>query len=74
MKTIEISQKLRREMEKQLKPDRFDHTLGVAYTAASMAIVHGADVQKALIAGMLHDCAKCMDHEEQIRICEKNNI
>lgn len=74
MKTIEISQKLRKEMEKQLKPDRFDHTLGVAYTAASMAIVHGADIQKALIAGMLHDCAKCMDHETQVKICEKNKI
>ena len=74
MKTIEISQKLRKEMEKQLKPDRFDHTLGVAYTSASMAIVHGADIQKALISGMLHDCAKCMSHEEQIKICDKNKI
>ena len=74
MKTIEISQKLRKELEKQLKPDRFDHTLGVAYTSASMAFVYGADVQKALIAGMLHDCAKCMSHEEQIKICEKNKI
>lgn len=74
MKTIEISQKLRKEMEKQLKPDRFDHTLGVAYTSASMAIVHGADIQKALVAGMLHDCAKCMTHEEQIKICDKNKI
>ncbi len=74
MKTIEISQKLRKELEKQLKPDRFDHTLGVAYTSASMAFFYGADVQKALVAGMLHDCAKCMSHEEQIKICEKNNI
>ncbi len=74
MKTIEISQKLRKQLEKELKPDRFDHTLGVAYTAASMAFVHGADVEKALIAGYLHDCAKCMSHEEQIKICEKNNI
>jgi predicted HD superfamily hydrolase involved in NAD metabolism len=74
MKTIEISQKLRKQLEKELKPDRFDHTLGVAYTAASMAFVHGADVEKALIAGFLHDCAKCMSHDEQIKICEKNNI
>ncbi|RKM62509.1 HD domain-containing protein [Butyrivibrio sp. CB08] len=74
MKTIEISQKLRKQLEKELKPDRFDHTLGVAYTAASMAFVHGADVEKALIAGFLHDCAKCMSHEEQIKICEKHNI
>ena len=74
MKTIEISGKLRKQLEKELKPDRFDHTLGVAYTAASMAFVHGADVEKALIAGFLHDCAKCMSHEEQIKICEKHNI
>ncbi len=74
MKTIEISQKLRKELEKELKPDRFDHTLGVAYTAASMAMIHGANVEKALIAGFLHDCAKCMSHEEQIKICEKNKI
>ncbi len=74
MKTIEISQMLRKQLEKELKPDRFDHTMGVAYTAASMAFVHGADVEKALIAGFLHDCAKCMSHDEQIKICEKNNI
>ncbi len=74
MKTIEISQKLRKQLEKELKPDRFDHTLGVAYTAANMAFVHGADVEKALIAGFLHDCAKCMSHEEQVKICEKNKI
>lgn len=74
MRTIEISQKLRKELQKELKPDRFDHTLGVAYTAANMAFVHGADVEKALIAGMLHDCAKCLSHEDQIRICEKNKI
>ncbi|WP_026515865.1 bis(5'-nucleosyl)-tetraphosphatase (symmetrical) YqeK [Butyrivibrio sp. MC2021] len=74
MRILDISQKLRKELEKELKPDRFDHTLGVAYTAASMAFVHGADVEKALIAGMLHDCAKCMSHEEQIKVCEKNKI
>jgi len=74
MKTLEITQKLRKELEKELKPDRFDHTLGVAYTCASLAMVHGANVEKALIAGFLHDCAKCLSHEEQLDICEKNNI
>ena len=74
MKTLEITQKLRKELEKELKPDRFDHTLGVAYTSASLAMVHGANVEKALIAGFLHDCAKCLSHEEQLKICEKNNI
>ena len=74
MKTLDITQKLRKELEKELKPDRFDHTLGVAYTSASLAMVHGANVEKALIAGFLHDCAKCLSHEEQLKICENNNI
>lgn len=74
MKTLEITQKLRKELEKELKPDRYDHTLGVAYTSASLAMVHGANVEKALIAGFLHDCAKCLSHDEQLSICEKNNI
>ena len=74
MKTIEISRKLRKDLEKDLKPDRYEHTIGVAYTAASLAMAHGADVEKALIAGYLHDCAKSLSHEEQIKICEKNKI
>lgn len=74
MKTIEITQKLRKQLEKELKPDRFEHTLGVAYTSASLAFRYGADVEKALIAGFLHDCAKSMSHEEQVKVCEKNNI
>lgn len=64
--------KLRHPMEKSLEPKRFEHTLGVAYTAANLAMVHGADIDKALTAGMLHDCAKCMSHRKQLALCEKN--
>lgn len=66
--------KLRHTMEKTLEPKRYEHTLGVAYTAASLAMVHEADVEKALIAGMLHDCAKCMSFHKQIAVCEKHNV
>jgi nicotinate-nucleotide adenylyltransferase len=27
-----------------------------------------------MIAGMLHDCAKCISDEKRINVCEKNNI
>ncbi len=73
MKTSEL-RKYRMEMEKALEPKRFEHTLGVAYTAASLAVIYGADADDALTAGMLHDCAKCMDFQEQIALCDKNNI
>ncbi len=73
MKTPSLS-KLRKEMGKELEPKRYEHTLSVAYTAANLAMVHGEDIEKALVAGMLHDCAKCISHRKQISICEKNHM
>lgn len=73
MKSSDIS-KYRKAMEKALEPKRYEHTLGVAYTAANLAMVHGEDVEKALIAGMLHDCAKCIGHKKQLAVCEKNHV
>ena len=37
---------------------RYEHTLGVMYTAAALAMRYGEDVEKALVAGLLHDIAK----------------
>lgn len=72
-KQVDIK-KIRRAMEKSQDEKRFVHTLGVAYTAASLAMCYDADVKKAELAGMLHDCAKSMTNEKRISICEKHNI
>ena len=61
-------------MEKTLEPKRYEHTLSVAYTAANLAAVHDVDIEKALIAGMLHDCAKCLSYKKQMSLCIKNHI
>ena len=63
-----------RDLETELHYKRFIHTLSVAYTATSLAMCYGADVEKAEIAGLLHDCAKCMDLKKMIRICEKAGL
>lgn len=73
MKTVNLA-KLRKKIEKTLESKRYEHTLSVAYTAANLAAVHGVDVEKALVAGMLHDCAKCLGHRKQISICKKNHV
>lgn len=78
MKTLEIKtadlKKLRKAMEKELNAKRYEHTLSVAYTASALAMVYDTDPNKALIAGMLHDCAKCLPNKKLISICEKNNL
>ncbi len=73
MKAADIK-KIRKKMEKSLDPKRFEHTLGVAYTACSLAMCYDTDLSKAMTAGLLHDCAKCISDEKMISICEKHNI
>ena len=73
MKTADM-RKIRRAMEKTQDEMRYEHTLGVAYTAAALAMRYGASVENAQLAGLLHDCAKYMSGEELIRYCEKHDI
>ena len=65
---------LRKAMAKALEEKRYEHTLGVAYTAASLAMCYGQDVYHAQVAGLLHDCAKNYTNEKRISICKKNGI
>lgn len=58
-------------MQKELKYSRFIHTLGVAFTATSLAECHGVDMRRAETAGILHDCAKCIDVSRMEQLCEK---
>ena len=66
--------KIRRKLIAELDKERYEHTLGVMYTAASMAMCHGEDVEQALLAGLLHDCAKCIPGENKIKMCEKYHL
>lgn len=74
MKSSMDEKTIRETVKKAQSEKRFEHTLGVAYTAAALAMKYGVDLEKAYLAGLLHDCAKCIPHEEQIRICCKNEI
>lgn len=65
---------IRKEMETVLSSKRYAHTLGVAYTAAALAMAHGEPMEDAMIAGLLHDCAKSMHGSELVAICEKARL
>jgi predicted HD superfamily hydrolase involved in NAD metabolism len=53
---------------------RYWHTVGVANTCACLAMKYGVDVERAYIAGLLHDCAKCLSDDELLRECAQNDI
>ncbi len=73
MKTLDMH-KIRKQLVKTLDSKRFEHTQGVAYTSAALAMRYGEDIQRAELAGLLHDCAKCLDNDKKIQICKKHNI
>jgi predicted HD superfamily hydrolase involved in NAD metabolism len=72
--------KIKKYLKKHLTKERYNHTMGVAYTAVSMAMRYNPDInsdefiKRAEVAGLLHDCAKCMDNDKKLNICDKNNI
>lgn len=61
-------------LKERLKPGRYRHTLGVAHTAACMAMRYGISVDRAYIAGLFHDCAKCLDEKDTLKLCKKYNL
>lgn len=62
------------QLSEELDKKRYAHTLGVAYTAVSLAMAHGTDMYNAYLAGLLHDNAKCISSEKKRKLCKKHNI
>lgn len=62
------------KIKQTLSEKRYEHTLGVEYTAACLAMRYGADMEKARLAGLLHDCAKQISTKEKLKACEKYHL
>lgn len=65
-----LSEQLSEELDKK----RYAHTLGVAYTAVSLAMAHGTNMYSAYLAGLLHDNAKCISSEKKRKLCKKYDL
>ena len=70
MNYSEIKKKLKKSQDKE----RYEHTKGVMYTAGCLAKAHGYYLEKAMLAGLLHDCAKCIPNDEKLALCKEYNI
>ena len=65
---------IEKKLQDVLKKKRYAHTLGVRYTAAALAMRHGCSVEKAQMAGLLHDCAKGYSGEELLALASKYGL
>ncbi len=65
---------LKRDLKKNMDESRYEHTLGVMYTSAALAMRYECDLGKALLAGLMHDCAKCMPNAKKLKMAEKHGL
>ena len=65
---------IRKWLKKHLDEDRYEHTLGVTYTSVCLAMRYEGDMKKVEIAGLLHDCAKCIPDDIKLAKCREKGI
>lgn len=70
----ELVLSIEQKLQQTLTSKRYLHTLGVAYLSASLAMCHGVSHRDALIAGLLHDCAKNYPEDKMLIECLRLNI
>lgn len=61
-------------LKDHLSKKRYNHSINVANAALMLARKHGGDPDKAYLAGLLHDIAKEMPAEEQLKIVEASML
>ncbi len=62
------------DLKKILTPERFEHSIGVMECAIKLALNFGCDQEKALLAGLLHDCAKDFKKQHMLQLCDEFGI
>ncbi len=61
-------------LRKTLTDKRLVHSLLVAWTARRLAEKHGLNPEQAELAGLLHDCAKCLPLSQQQAIAREHRL
>ncbi len=66
--------KILKDIRPQMRCERYEHTLGVMYTASALAFRYEYDPTKAMLAGVLHDCAKIYTCKDYVAECTRYGI
>ncbi len=59
-------------LKENLTEERYRHSIGTAECAVELAKKYNLNEEKAYIAGLLHDCAKCFSQERMIEIIDEH--
>lgn len=61
-------------LQRRLSPGRYVHSVGVANTAAKLAGMYSLDIEKAYLAGLMHDYAREMSGTELLDLGQEHGL
>lgn len=61
-------------LKRVLTPPRLEHSLGVMRVMEELIPIYALDREQAVIAGLLHDAARDLDHKHQLALAEEAGI
>ncbi len=64
-------EEIKEKLKNCLSAERYLHSIGVMEKAEELALKFNCNQEKAKIAGLLHDCAKCIPTEELLKYTEQ---
>lgn len=62
------------KLKESMTESRFKHSLGVMETSMILARRYGANTEKAELAGLIHDCARDIPLDKQLKMAENFGI
>ena len=65
---------IKKWLEENLNKERYAHSIGTAECAKKLAEDLSVDPRKAYLAGLVHDCAKCLKKEDLDNILKKTEL
>ncbi len=71
---IDKRKDLKEWLKGRLTPKRYQHSLGTEQTAQELAVIFGVDSEKAALAGLLHDNAKCIDYNDLLQLIQEKKF
>jgi len=71
----ELRKNIKIDLEKSLSKSRFEHSIGVEYTAANLAMKYCVDkMEVCMLSGLLHDYTKNLSDEDQLKLAKSLDL
>ena len=67
-------EEIKKDVRKNLKDYRYNHSISVMEEAASLAKHYNANIEKAMLCGLTHDMCKEFTDKENEEFIEKHNL